>query len=212
MIIFVDWLWCRVLLTFDANLAPIWLPKGSQNRAKLVQEFMKTCTKTLTIYLLDFWSVWEHFFVNLASKLEGRGTNKYWTNTTFLAFLLFRSSRQPDAIWSIFWSTWPATWHPKPTKNPPKSLPKSIKKQSKTMSNIWSVFLSIFIDLGRLWGSKLDPCWGHVGHKSLKKKTLKTRQQKLPYNRGRGRMGERSRVSLILQKTTFNTGIQRPHS
>ena len=69
-----DWLWGRVLLPFGANLGPTWPPKPSQNRPKLAPKSIKICIKMLTTFFLDFYSVWGRFFVNFASKLEGRGT------------------------------------------------------------------------------------------------------------------------------------------
>ena len=71
-----DWLWGRVLLPFGANLGPTWPPKPSQNRPKLAPKSIKICIKMLTTFFLEFYSVWERFFVNFASKLEGRGTKK----------------------------------------------------------------------------------------------------------------------------------------
>ena len=72
-----DWLWGRVLLPFGANLGPTWPPKPSQNRPKLASKSIKICIKMLTTFFLDFYSVWGRFFVNFASKLEGRGTKKH---------------------------------------------------------------------------------------------------------------------------------------
>ena len=37
----------------------------------------------LTKILLHFWTLSERFLVNFASKLEGRGTQKYWKKCNF---------------------------------------------------------------------------------------------------------------------------------
>ena len=71
---FFDWLWGRVLLPFGATLVPTWPPKPSQKRPKLVPKSIKKSIKLLTQIFFHFWSVWERFFDNFASKLEARGT------------------------------------------------------------------------------------------------------------------------------------------
>ena len=87
------------------------------------------------------------------------------------------------------------------------------------MSKIWYVFWWILIDFGSVLGPKLDACWDHVGHKNFKKATSNKAKQNTLQQGGRrepGRNGDGSWGSLILQKTTFNAGIQgensRPHS
>ena len=117
----------------------------------------------LTTFLLDFYSVWERFFVNFASKLEGRGTKKHWKTNSFLRFLLLRPSCQQEATWSIFWSTWHSTWDPKPIKSGAKRPSKSQKKLSKMWCKLawhlepsWNGFWWI------LWPS-WEASWNQVG-------------------------------------------------
>ena len=74
---FFDWFWGRVLMPFGANMVPTWPPKTCQNQPKLVPKSIKKKIKMLTIFLLQFGSFWRRFFMNFASKLEGRGTKKH---------------------------------------------------------------------------------------------------------------------------------------
>ena len=88
---------------------------------------IKNWIKMLTNFFIDFWSIWGRFFVNFASKLEGRGTNNHSKNYHMIDFLVNLA----------------LNWDPKPSKIRPKSFQKSIKKRSKKVSKIWSVFSSI---------------------------------------------------------------------
>ena len=74
---FFHWLWGRVLLPFGANLAPTWPPEPDQNRPKLAPKSIKKSIKIQTQIFFHFWSVWERFFHNFTSKLEGRGTQNH---------------------------------------------------------------------------------------------------------------------------------------
>ena len=79
------------MIDFLANLALNLAPKIQQKMIKM-----------LTKFLLHFSSLWGRSCVNFPSKLEGRGSQKYWKSYCFEAFLLLRPTCQQEAIWSIF--------------------------------------------------------------------------------------------------------------
>ena len=58
---------------FGANLAPTWLPTWDQNRSQTSKKSIKKRIKMLINFSIDFSWLFEGFFVDLASKLEGPG-------------------------------------------------------------------------------------------------------------------------------------------
>ena len=176
----------RFLIDFWSILEPTWPPKPLQNRPKIDQKSIKNRNKSLINFLIDFWWLWDRFLVDLASKLEGRGTKKHWKTNGFWAFLLFQPTCQQEATWSIFWSAWCPTWRPKLSKIPPKRPPKSIKNRTKNKSKNGVHFGPIFVRFSSILASMLAPkrggrrggertfgglvgSWGQDGPKSRKR-------------------------------------------
>ena len=92
-------------------------------------------------FLSIFWLILDRsgdaFFVNFASKLDCRGTQKHWTTYCLYVLLLFLQTCQQEGIWFIFWPTWRQLGHQNLPKNRPEMFPNSVKNGIKNMKMTW---------------------------------------------------------------------------
>ena len=125
----------------------------------------------LTQFLLDFWWVWGRFFVNFASKLDGRGTKKLWKTLSFFKVFAILANlptrgHMIDFLVNLAPNLSPKT-HQKSTQEAPKINKKRHRKYDASWLGIWNPLGTIlggfWLQVGRQVGAKLAPkCekWG----------------------------------------------------
>ena len=135
----------------------------------------------LTKILLHFRTLWERFLINFASKLEGRGSQKYWKKQSFWS-IFATSANLPTRghmigfLMNLAPNLAPKT-HQKSTQEAPKTDGKGYRKYNASWLGIWTPLgtdLGGFgRQVGRQVGPKLVPKSEKLGYRKIIKKSLK---------------------------------------